>query len=223
MTTSIAHPAATATGGINASTASGNVKALSSTDFLTLMTAQLKNQDPLSPADSNQFLSQLAQLSTVSGISQMNSTMSNLSTSLLSAQALSSASLVGHGVLAPGDTANYTTGQQLGGAVQVPAGASSVTLTISDASGAVVRHITASPGSGLQYFSWDGSTDGGGTAPSGSYKVAASANVGGSTQAISTLLNGTVASVTLDPSGTGVTVNTPELGSLALSSVQQIS
>ena len=223
MTTSIAHPAATATGGINASTASGNVKALSSTDLLTLMTAQLKNQDPLSPADSNQFPSQLAQLSTVSGISQMNSTMSNLSTSLLSAQALSSASLVGHGVLAPGDTANYTTGQQLGGAVQVPAGASSVTLTISDASGAVVRHITAAPGSGLQYFSWDGSTDGGGTAPSGSYKVAASANVGGSTQAISTLLNGTVASVTLDPSGTGVTVNTPELGSLALSSVQQIS
>ncbi|HVO00347.1 MAG TPA: flagellar hook capping FlgD N-terminal domain-containing protein [Steroidobacteraceae bacterium] len=205
-----------------ASNASG-MAALTPADFLTLMTAQLKNQDPLNPTDSNEFLSQLAQLSTVSGITSMNTTMDNLSTSLLSSQALSSASLVGHGILTAAATASYVAGQPLSGAVQVPDGASSITLTITDAGGAVVRHITAAPGAGLQPFSWDGTTDSGTSAPSGTYHVGVNAIVNGSSQAATTLLNGTVTSVTLDPSGGGVTLNTPELGPIALSNVKQIS
>ena len=201
----------------------GGIQGLTSADFLTLMTTQLKNQDPLNPTDSNQFLSQLAQLSTVSGITSMNTTMTNLSSSLLSSQALSSATLVGHGILTAVDSAHYTAGAPLSGAVQVPDGASSITLTITDASGAVVRHITASPGAGLQPFSWDGTTDGGTPAASGTYNVGVSAIVNGRNQAATTLLNGTVTSVTLDPAGGGVTLNTPELGPIALSKVNQIS
>ncbi|MBS0386872.1 MAG: hypothetical protein JSR15_00225 [Proteobacteria bacterium] len=207
----------------SASKSSTGIGALTPADFLTLMTAQLKNQDPLNPTDSNEFLSQLAQLSTVSGITSMNTTMDNLSSSLLSSQALSSASLVGHGILTATGTASYVAGAPLSGAVQVPDGASSITLTITDAAGAVVRHITASPGAGLQPFSWDGTTDSGSAAPSGTYHVGVSAIVNGSTQAATTLLNGTVTSVTLDPSGGGVTLNTPELGPIALSNVKQIS
>ena len=205
------------------SSSSSGIAALTPADFLTLMTAQLKNQDPLNPTDSNEFLSQLAQLSTVSGITSMNTTMNNLSSSLLSSQALSSATLVGHGVLTAADTASYVAGQPLSGAVQVPDGASSITMTITDAAGAVVRHITASPGAGQQPFSWDGTTDSGSAAPSGTYHVGVSAIVNGSTQAATTLLNGTVTSVTLDPASGGVTLNTPELGPIALSNVQQIS
>jgi flagellar basal-body rod modification protein FlgD len=205
------------------SKASSGIAALSPADFLTLMTAQLKNQDPLNPTDSNQFLSQLAQLSTVSGITSMNTTMTNLSSSLLSSQALSSATLVGHGILTAASKAQYTAGQALSGAVQVPDGASSITMTITDKSGAVVRHITASPGAGLQPFSWDGTTDGGTPAASGTYNVGVSAIVNGRNQAATTLLNGTVTSVTLDAAGGGVTLNTPELGPIALSSVNQIS
>src|SRR5882672_12197981 len=68
---------------------------LGGTNFLTLMLAQLKNQDPTSPVDSNQFLNQLASLSTVQGITQLNTSFGALSTSLVSSQALQASSLLG--------------------------------------------------------------------------------------------------------------------------------
>jgi len=213
--TTVPPPAAASTG--------GGIQSLTTSDFLTLMSAQLKNQDPLNPTDSNQFLAQLAQLSTVSGIASMNTTMTNLSTSLLSSQALSSATLVGHGILTPASSAAYAPGKPLSGVVQVPGGATSLTLTITDANGAVVQTTTGTPGAGNQPFSWDGTTDSGGAAPAGSYTVTATAIVNAKTQAASTLLNGTVTSVTLGGSGGGVTLNTPELGPIALSAVTQIS
>ena len=199
------------------------IQSLTTADFLTLMSAQLRNQDPLNPTDSNQFLAQLAQLSTVSGINSMNSTMTNLSGSMLSSQALSSATLVGHSILTPASTAAYASGQPLSGVVQVPAGATSVTLTITDASGAVVRRTSGTPGEGNQPFSWDGTTDSGAAAPPGTYTVTATAIVNGTTVGAATLLRGSVTSVSLAGGGSGgVTLNTPELGPIALSAVTQI-
>ncbi|HXN11394.1 MAG TPA: flagellar hook capping FlgD N-terminal domain-containing protein [Steroidobacteraceae bacterium] len=202
--------------------ASSPLGGLTMNNFLTLMTAQLKNQDPLSPTDSNQFLAQLSELSTVQGISQMNTTMTNLSTSLMSSQALASASLVGKSVLTAGSAASYTAGGTLSGAVQVPGGASSVTLTITNAAGAIVDQMQVPPGSGLQGFSWNGSALNGTALPSGDYGVTATAVVGGQTQAAPTLLNGTVQSVSLATSSSGVMLNTAELGPVALTAVQQI-
>ena len=77
-------------GGINGAATLGG------TDFLTLMLAQLKNQDPTSPVDSNTFLTQLAQLSEVQGITQLNTSFSTLSSSLSANQALQASSLLGH-------------------------------------------------------------------------------------------------------------------------------
>jgi len=191
-------------------------------DFLTLMTAQLQNQDPLDPTDSNQFLAQLSELSTVEGISQLNTSMTTLSDAMLSSQALSSAALVGQGVLAPASSAAYNAGQTLSGAVQVPTGATSVTLTITNAAGAVVNQLAVSPSAGLQGFSWNGTAANGQAAPSGTYSIAANAVVGGTTQAASTFITGTVSSVTLGAAGSSPTLNTPQLGPVALSSVQQI-
>jgi flagellar basal-body rod modification protein FlgD len=207
----------------SAATASANgLSGLSMSDFLTLMTAQLKNQDPLNPTDSNQFLSQLSALSTVEGISQLNGTLSSLSTSMLSSQALTSAALVGHNILAPASSASYVSGSSLSGAVQLPSGANAAIVTISDQSGAVVKQMIASGSSGLANFSWDGTTTGGTAAPSGTYNVAATALVGGQSTSASTLLAGTVSSVTLAGSNGGVALNTPQLGAIALGSVQQI-
>lgn len=191
-------------------------------DFLTLMTAQLKNQDPLNPTDSNQFLSQLSELSTVEGISQLNTSMTTLSNSMVSSQALTSASLVGTGVLVPASTASYTSGQGLGGAVQVPSGATGVTLTISNAAGAVVDQIALPASAGLQSFNWNGNASNGQPAPSGTYSFAANAVVGGASQTASTFITGTVSSVTLGATGASPTLNTQQLGPVALSSVQQI-
>src|SRR5579872_6199308 len=115
------NPSGTSGSGSSSSSTSG-IGGLTINDFLTLMTAQLQNQDPLNPTDSNQFLNQLSELSTVEGISQLNGTLSSLSSSMLSSQALSSAALVGHNILAPASTASYASGSTLAGAVQLPSG-----------------------------------------------------------------------------------------------------
>src|ERR1700719_3133081 len=72
--------ATTANGSSASSGSSANGVTLGGTDFLTLLLAQLKNQDPTSPVDSNEFLSQLASLSEVQGINQLNTSFSALST-----------------------------------------------------------------------------------------------------------------------------------------------
>jgi flagellar basal-body rod modification protein FlgD len=219
------NPSGSSTSGTSSSSASSatsGVGGLTINDFLTLMTAQLQNQDPLNPTDSNQFLSQLSELSTVEGISQLNTSMTTLSNSMLSSQALTSASLVGQSVLAQSSSANYTSGQALSGAVQVPSGATSVSLSITNSGGALVDQISVPASSGLQNFSWSGTTNAGQTAPSGTYSVSASAVVGGTTQAASTYINGTVTSVTLGAAGASPTLNTSQLGPVALSAVQQI-
>jgi flagellar basal-body rod modification protein FlgD len=191
-------------------------------DFLTLMTAQLQNQDPLNPSDSNEFLSQLSELSTVEGITSLNTSMTTLSNSMLSSQALTSAALVGQGVLAQASSASYTSGQNLSGAVQVPTGATSATVTITNAAGALVDQIAVPASTGLQSFQWNGNQTNGQAAPSGTYNVTANAIVGGQNQAATTYINGTVTSVTLGATGESPTLNTPQLGAVPLSSVQQI-
>ncbi len=193
-------------------------------DFLELMIAQLQNQDPTDPMDSTEYVAQLAQFSTVSGIEGMQESLNTLSESLRSSQALSGASLVGHWVLAPGDTATLASeGGALGGGVEVPAGASSVTLNIKDASGQVVRHMTVSATEGLQEFYWDGKDDAGVNVATGKYTFEAIANVGGENESLEMQLYGQVGSVSLTASGTGLTVNTPELGAIALGNVRQIT
>src|ERR1700733_7689540 len=110
-------PAGTGTGtgatGSTGSTGTGNAgstptvsgTSLGGADFLTLMLAQLKNQDPTSPVDSNTFLTQLAQLSEVQGITSLNTNFSTLSSSLTSNQALQASSLLGHQALVTSSTA----------------------------------------------------------------------------------------------------------------------
>jgi flagellar basal-body rod modification protein FlgD len=203
------------------SSGTGSIGGLTMNDFLTLMTAQLQNQDPLNPTDANQFLSQLSELSTVEGISQLNTNLSSLSSSMLSSQAVSSAGLVGQTVLAQESAAAYT-GGSLSGAVQVPTGATAVTLTISDANGTPLGNIALPATAGLQSFSWNGTTASGATVPNGVYGITATAKVGGVSQAATTYLNGTVSSITLDSSSNSVLLNTPQLGSVALGSVLQI-
>lgn len=206
----------------SSSSSAASIGGLTMNDFLTLMTAQLQNQDPLNPTDSNQFLSQLSELSTVEGISQLNTSVGTLSNSMLSSQALSAASLVGQGVLAPADGAFYTSGTALTGAVQVPAGATNVVVSITNSGGALVDQLNVPASAGAQTFSWNGVGTDGRALPSGAYGISAVAEVGGANQAATTFINGTVTSVTLGATGTSPTLNTTQLGPVPLSSVQQI-
>jgi flagellar basal-body rod modification protein FlgD len=198
---------------------------LGGTNFLTLMLAQLKNQDPTSPVDSNTFLSQLASLSTVQGISQLNTSFGSLSSSLVSSQALQASSLLGHQALVSSTTANLTANGTVTGAVSVPQTTSQAVLNISDSSGALIRQISlgAQP-AGMANFSWDGKAQDGSQAPAGQYTL--SAQYAGATKggtAAGTYVNGTVQSVTMGAGTTGLTLNVSGLGSVAFSNVQQIS
>ena len=86
-------------------------------DFLTLMISQLQSQDPMNPMDSEAFMGQIAQFSTVEGIQQLNDSFDELAASLVSNQVLQASQLIGHSVLIPGSTAS---GRALvGGAVFV--------------------------------------------------------------------------------------------------------
>src|SRR5271165_3791682 len=161
-------------GSSSSSSAAGGVT-LGGTDFLTLMLAQLKNQDPTSPVDSNTFLTQLAQLSEVQGITSLNTSFSALSSSLSSSQALQASSLLGHQALVSSGTATLTAaGGTVTGAVSVPQTSSSVLLNISNSSGVLVQQINlGAQATGLANFSWNGTQGDGSQAPAGQYTLSA--------------------------------------------------
>lgn len=208
--------------GIAAAGVSAANSQLGSQQFLELMVTQLKNQNPLQPLDPTQFVGQLAQFSEVSGVQEMNASLSGLSSLMRSSQMLSGANLVGHEVLAPGGKVTFDGTNALQGAINVPAGATSVQVQVRDASGALVRTIAVAPQAGLGGFTWDGQTDAASAAPAGPYTVAAVAQVGGTNQSLTTLVTDRVNSVSLDPATNALTLNTSTLGALALSDVQQI-
>ena len=190
--------------------------------FITLMLAQIKNQDPLKPLEPSEFLGQLAQFSTVTGIQDMASSVSDLVGTMRSSQALSGAGLVGREVLAPGDSAAFDGASMVRGAVEAPQGASGVEFVVRDASGAVVRRIQAAPATGgLTEFAWDGRADSGSMSAPGQYRIEALARYGSRAESAQLLLRSRVDSVTLDAAGRGVVLNTPN-GSMTLGDVRRV-
>jgi len=204
------------------STSKKSASDLGINDFLTLMSAQLQNQDPLKPLDSTAFVAQLAQFGSVSGIQKMQTNIQDLTDSLRSSQALSGAGLVGHDVLAPASAATLGATGTIDGAFDVPSGTSAIQVTVTDSSGQEVRTFLVSPQTGLTNFFWDGTADDGSRAAAGTYTIKAVANVGGTNQSLDPMLTGRVSSVTIDAQGTGLTLNTTTLGSVALGDVRQV-
>jgi flagellar basal-body rod modification protein FlgD len=186
-----------------------------------LMIAQLRNQDPTKPMDPSEFLGQLAQFGTVSGIQDMQKSLSTLSDSLRSAQVLGGTSLVGHDVLADASEAALAEGSYIAGATQIPDGATAASIVITDGSGQLVRNMPISAQQGETAFLWDGTTDLGTRAPPGNYRVAAIASVGGSAEQLSTQLVGHVGSVSIDPKNFSLTLNT-DLGPILLGRVRRV-
>jgi flagellar basal-body rod modification protein FlgD len=197
---------------------------LGAEDFLALMVAQFKNQDPTKPVDNAQFIAQLASFGTVTGIDELNKSMQSLTTSYASGQTVQAASLLGRQVLVQQPTGWLDAGGELRGAIDVPAGAQRVTLQIKDGAGQVVRTIDAGAlPAGLAKFGWDGRLADGTTAPAGRYTIEASAFVGGKSEAASTLVEARVESVTLGAPGQPVTLSLRGLADVTMSDVKQIS
>lgn len=204
-----------------AASGTGKKDELGQDAFLQLMVAQMKNQDPTKPADPTEFLSQLAQFSTVTSVQDMRDSISSLSDALKGSQVLGGTSLVGHAVMAVGDTAVLgDTGSVFGGTT-IPAGASEAAVIVTDASGQQVAQIPLSTQQGEVDFTWDGTNGLGQRVPAGTYKVSAIANVGGASQSLETQLASRVDSVSIDPTNYSLTLNT-DIGPIALAAVRQV-
>ncbi|WP_118181909.1 flagellar hook assembly protein FlgD [Paraburkholderia phosphatilytica] len=173
------------------------------TTFLQLLVTQLQNQDPTNPMDSSQMTSQLAQIDTVTGVSQLNTSLTSLASQLSAGQNAQAALLIGSTVLAPsssGFSVSSGTAPELG--VSLPAAASDVTLTIKNSSGSTVRTVDlGAESAGTTTYTWDGKDNSGNTVADGKYTVTAAATVNGSAGTATALAAGTVQSVVQQSDG----------------------
>jgi flagellar basal-body rod modification protein FlgD len=188
--------------------------------FLKLLVTQMQNQDPLNPMDNAQVTTQLAQISTVSGVDKLNETLNTMSSSFLAAQSLQASGLIGRSVLAPGNDVMLQTGVGAGG-IQLTQPADQVTVTIRGSAGETVKTIVmGAQATGLHTFRWDGSTDAGGRATDGAYTFEVAAVQGGKKIDAKAYGVGAVQSVSLG--GTEPQLNTIGLGAVLVSQVKQI-
>jgi len=189
----------TSTTGATATNTSNNLAITNGTDlqstFMKLLVAQLKNQDPLNPMDNSQMTSQLAQINTVNGIQQLNTTMSSMLTQNAATQA---SSMIGRTVQVPTTNLTLTSGTANFG-VSVPNGADDVVVTIKNAAGVAVRTVDLgqmTAGSGN--YTWNGKDDKGNQLADGTYTIGVSATLSGQITTANALGVDKVAGVTIN-------------------------
>ena len=164
------------TASTTANSATTKSSTLGQADFLKLMTAQLKNQDPFAPVDNTQMVAQMAQFSSVAGISEMNSTLKAISDKLAGTSQSDALSYVGRTVLTAGTTAYGRTAGGIAGAVELDSGATDVNVTIADKNGSVVKTIQlGKQDAGTVTYDWDGKDDAGNKVEGGPYSVSVDA------------------------------------------------
>ncbi len=195
---------------------------LDQADFLKLMTTQLQHQDPLKPMDNNQMVAQMAQLSTVQGINDLNGTVKGLQTSMSSDKILRGAAMVGRDVLVPSGKFTLETAGAAEGSVVAPS-AGQVTVDITDATGVKIKQVTVpATAAGEVAFQWDGTGPDGKRMPPGSYTITANhADSAGKQTKLRTYTQASVDSVTVGSDG--LYLNLKGLGTVPLDFVLRVS
>lgn len=191
--------------------------------FLNLMIAQLKNQDPFKPLQSGEFLTQIAQFGTVTGIKDLKSSFSDLASSLSSNQALQASSLVGRTVNVASSTGVLQQGAPLSGSVELDSSTDDLKVNIESLSGQVLATLDlGSQASGSVPFAWGGLSNNGTQLAPGAYQVRAIARSGNETTAAKTYVDARVDSVTLGKQGAGLEIGLRGLGQVAFSDVREV-
>jgi flagellar basal-body rod modification protein FlgD len=196
--------------------------------FLTLLTTQLKNQDPLNPMDNSALTSQLAQISTVEGITNLNTTLQAIGSQINASQAIDTAGLLGASVLVGGSDILLGTNKDTGGRVTTPFGidlqgaATNVTVQMFDSSGNLVNSIDlGAQKPGILSYSWDGNGATGAALPDGKYSFAVKAvGADGSAVTADPLTYGQVASVAYGSNGP--ILNLGSTGTASLGDIRKI-
>ncbi len=196
-------------------------QSLGQEEFLTLMIAQFRNQDPFKPLESGEFLGQMAQFSTVAGINELNAEFASLASALTANQSLQAASMVGREALVAADTARGGGDRTVTGSVVLDRPAALV-IEVYDAAGQLVRELSlGGQDAGPAVFQWDGRANDLSPLPEADYRFAARLNAGGESWYESTLLRGRIDSVSLGGSS-GLEFNITGLGMVPFSRISEL-
>lgn len=184
-------------------------RGLKQSDFIELLVAQVKNQDPTKPLDPGEFMNQLTQSSMVNGLGELQKSFDTLAAKLSSGQSLQAASLVGKSVLLPDDQGLLSTDSVISGQLELETPSSEVNLNIYNTRGELVRTLPlGGHDAGVLQFQWDGFADDGSALPQGHYLVTAEALINGERQAVAVSLESRVESVSLNQGGDGQAAET---------------
>ena len=196
---------------------------MTSADFIKLMTAQMKNQDPFEPMDNSQMVAQMAQFSSLSNQTDMSTTLKSIETKLGATSTSDALGFVGKTVLTEGKTAYPRTAGGFAGGVELDATATAVHLTISNANGEVVKSVNlgAQP-AGTVNFDWDGTNEAGEAIGGGPFTISANARDGTKTVASRTLVWAPVTSVSM-PTGKDPVLSVLGVGPIGPAAVRSVT
>ncbi|MCL2457638.1 MAG: flagellar hook assembly protein FlgD [Desulfobulbus sp.] len=208
---------ATAAASALSTTQKSKTSALGQDQFLTLLVAQLQNQDPLNPTDPTEFTSQLAQYSQLEQLFSLNDSMDRLTAATYSSQLYGVLGMIGQDVVVEND--QFVIGDnpvQIG--YRIDGNVTEASLVIKNSSGQVVNTLNASDlGAGNHFLTWDGKDSAGNTMAPGTYSIAINAKgAGGTSASLTPLVRSQVTGI--DLSGTEAKIVTA-LGDFRLSSV----
>ena len=190
------------------------------TQFMTLLVAQMRNQDPLNPMDNNQMTSQIAMLNMVSGIDNLNKTLNNMSTSQQLGDSLKATDLIGHNVLVPSSKVVLNNGNA-DFSVDLASDAQNVNVMLLDKYGVLVKSFDiGSQTAGIHNLNWNGLSDNGTQLVDGSYSIKVDAQKNGQSVDATSLSADTVNNLGL--SGGLATLQLSKLGNVGLSDIRAV-
>lgn len=155
----------------------GKKNKLEKEDYLNLMVAQLKNQDPMKPMDNQEMATQLAQFNTVEQLIGVNKTLESMNKAQTEAKVDKLAPYLGRDIEVSGDKIRVSRDHKVSGArFDIPAASGSTTLSIKDSAGKTIRNLTLGGlPSGEHKVDWDGLDDSGLKVPDGQYTYSVNA------------------------------------------------
>ena len=197
--------------------------------FLTLLTAQLQNQDPLNPLENTELTSQLAQINTVSGIAGISEKITALMSALNNNQGIQAASIIGKNILTNGNQitlSSYTdesgnTSSAAYGGIKLESNADKVVVKITNGSTEVRSIDLGAKNAGIVSFAWDGIDNYGNLRTDGNYKFTVEATQQDSGVIATTMQYSPVYAVSRNSTGDFV-LDLGDKGTIKLDEVQQI-
>lgn len=199
-------------------------KSLGQSDFLRLMVAQVKNQDPMQPQANGEFMSQLAQFSTNDGVTEMQKSLQQMNYSMQSNQALQASTLVGKKVIVNSDLMRLGDEGDVKLDVKMVEGVKEPTASVFGKNGEFIKKIPlGQPAPGNFIFSWDGTGANNQRLPPGDYKVQVHGQFEGKDVTLYTMTSANVDSVSFGINGSGLSLNLQGVGTVPFDRVRQVT